>query len=71
MFYSISEVFAMGKLHKDLATYIIQCAEDETKSNQLVIKVRYVFPYGTINNYNNNNKKKKKKKINNIAVLSK
>jgi len=43
VYFPISEVFSMGKLHKDLATYIVQCAEDETKSNQVLIKVSFVF----------------------------
>jgi hypothetical protein len=32
------ETFAMGKLHKDLATFIVQCTQDDTKSDAQCIK---------------------------------
>ena len=35
-----AEYFTMGKLHKDIAVYIVQSAEDSSKSEQQTIKVR-------------------------------
>ena len=37
----LPEIFAMGKLHKDIATVIVQAAEGEEKSQQQCIKVRH------------------------------
>jgi hypothetical protein len=35
----ISESFAMGKLHKDIAKHMVQCAETEEMSEEQLIKV--------------------------------
>ena len=34
-----ADVFSMGKLHKDLATTMVECAQDDSKPDQQVIKV--------------------------------
>ena len=38
-----ADVFSMGKLHKDLATTMVECAQDDSKPDQQVIKVRSVL----------------------------
>ena len=36
---SLSDSLTMGKLHKDIAMFLVQCADDSEKTQQQVIKV--------------------------------